>query len=248
MRDSYVADVGDFGKYALLNALAGNDLRLAVLWCRNSLADATQDGRFTVYLELRMCDPSLYDRLSEILSTNQRTLSQVENNDILPPRTLFYSKAIPAPEAPCSSDAAREAQTRLRAAWFDEAFKRLSDADMVFLDPDNGLASSRCKKHLRSSVKYIFDDEVAAWLKRGQSVVLYQHQQRRSLAEQVSEQRKILAEGAHCHAVSFHRRTARIYYIILSEDHESRICERLTCFLAGDWGNHFRTCNSNFQS
>jgi len=30
MRDSYVADVGDFGKYALLNALAGNDLRLGV--------------------------------------------------------------------------------------------------------------------------------------------------------------------------------------------------------------------------
>lgn len=57
MRDSYVADVGDFGKYALLNTLAGNDLRLGVLWCRNSLADATQDGRFTTYPELRACDP-----------------------------------------------------------------------------------------------------------------------------------------------------------------------------------------------
>ena len=65
MRDSYVADVGDFGKYALLNALAGNDLRLGVLWRRNSLADATQDGRFTVYPELRTCDPKLYARLSQ---------------------------------------------------------------------------------------------------------------------------------------------------------------------------------------
>jgi hypothetical protein len=37
MRDSYVADVGDFGKYALLNALAGDDLRLGVLWYCNSL-------------------------------------------------------------------------------------------------------------------------------------------------------------------------------------------------------------------
>ena len=35
MRDSYV---GDFGKYALLNALAGDDPRLGVLWCRNSRA------------------------------------------------------------------------------------------------------------------------------------------------------------------------------------------------------------------
>jgi hypothetical protein len=105
MRDSYVADVGDFGKYALLNALVGNDLRLGVLWCRNSLADATQDGRFTVYPELRMCDPKLYDRLSQILATNQRTLSQVENNDILPTKTLFYDTAIPAPKVPCFSAA-----------------------------------------------------------------------------------------------------------------------------------------------
>jgi len=38
MRDSYVADVGDFGKYALLNALAGNDLRLAEQDCVASRA------------------------------------------------------------------------------------------------------------------------------------------------------------------------------------------------------------------
>ena len=40
MRDSYVADVRDFEKYALLNALAGNDLRLGVFRCRNSLTGA----------------------------------------------------------------------------------------------------------------------------------------------------------------------------------------------------------------
>jgi hypothetical protein len=241
MRDSYVGDVGDFGKYALLSALAGNDLRLGVLWCRNSLADATQDGRFTVYPELKTCDPKLYDRLSQILATNQRTLSQVENNDILPANTLFYRTAIPAPKVPCFSAVAREAQTRLRATWFDDGFNKLSAAELVFLDPDNGLAPNRCKKHLRSSVKYIFEDEVAAWVKRRQSVVLYQHQQRRSLSEQVSDQRKILAAGKPCHAVSFHRRAARIYYILPAKDHEPRISERLTCFLAGEWGKHFRS-------
>ena len=90
-------------------------------------------------------------------------------------------------------------------------------------------------------MKYIFEDEVAAWLKRGQSVVLYQHQQRRSLGEQVSEQQKILAAGKLCHAVSFHRRAARIYYILPATDHEHRISERLTRFLASEWGEHFRS-------
>jgi hypothetical protein len=242
MRDSYVADVGDFGKYALLNALAGNDLRLGVLWCRNSEPDATQDGRFIEYPELRPCDPNLYDRLAQILKNKQRTLRHIENSEILPSNTLFYGTAIPAPTAPCFSEAAREAQTRLRAAWLEEAFAGLADAELVFLDPDNGLASSRCKKHLRSGVKYIFGDELAAFVERGQSIVLYQHQQRRNLNEQVTEQRKILASAEPCHAVSFHRRTTRIYYVIPSEDHESTISERLTCFLAGEWGKHFRVC------
>ena len=92
-----------------------------------------------------------------------------------------------------------------------------------------------------------FEDEVTEWLKRGQSVVLYQHQQRRSLSEQVSEQHKILAAGRLCHAASFHRRAARVYYILPAEDHKHRIFERLTCFLAGEWGKHFRVCNEEFQ-
>jgi hypothetical protein len=239
MRDSYVADIGDFGKYALLNALAGNDLRLGVLWCCNSLADATQDGRFTAYPELRACDPKLYDRLSQILATNQRTLSQVEKNDIMPTNALFYGTAIPAPKVPCFSDAARQAQTRLRAAWFDDGFNQLSESDLVFLDPDNGLAPSRCKKHLRSSVKYIFEDEVATWVKRGQSVVLYQHQQRRRIIEQVADQRKLLGVGNSGFALSFHRLSVRIYYILPAEDHRSRLLERLNRFLEGAWRKHF---------
>jgi len=239
MRDSYVADVGDFGKYALLNALAGNDLRLGVLWCRNMLEDTTQDGLFTAYPELRACDPTLYDRLSQILKTNQRTLGYVENDDILPSNAVFYGTAMPAPKTPCFSTAAREAQSQLRATWFEDGFKKLSEAELVFLDPDNGVAATRAKKHWRSSVKYLFEDEVTEWLKRSQSVMLYQHQQRRSLIEQVSDQRKILAAGKVCHVVSFHRRAVRIYYIIPTDDHESRIAERLTCILAGAWGKHF---------
>lgn len=242
MRDSYVADIGDFGKYALLNALAGADLRLGVFWCRNAEPDTTHDGRFVEYEELRACDPDLYDRLAQILKAKQRSLAQVERSQLLPGNALFYGTAMPAPTVPCFSTAARETQNQLRAAWFAHGFEKLSEAELVFLDPDNGLAGKLAKKHWRSSVKYVFEDEVTEWLKRGQSVVLYQHQQRRILSEQVVEQKKILAAARASHALSFHRRAARIYYIIPTEDHESRISERLNCFLAGEWGKHFRVC------
>lgn len=238
MRDSYVGDVGDFGKYALLNALAGDDLRLGVLWCCNSEPDASQDGRFTQHPELRSCDPNLYDSLAQILKAKQRSLAHVESNNLLPSNTLFYSTAVPAPKSRCFSAAARETQTRLRIEWFNNGLQKLSEADLVFLDPDNGIAG-RAKKHWRSSVKYVFEDEIAPWLRRSKSVVVYQHQQRKSLAEQVSGQRKLLSAGEACHVVSFHRRAVRIYYIISADDHKSRIIARLTNFLAGAWGQHF---------
>src|SRR5271170_4466249 len=63
-----------------------------------------------------------------------------------------------------------------------------------------------------------------------------------SLSEQVSEQHEILAVGKICQAVSFHRREAGIYYILPAEDHKHRISERLTRFLVGEWGKHFRAC------
>jgi hypothetical protein len=239
MRDSYVADVGDFGKYALLKALAGNDLRLGVVWCWNTLEDASQDGRFTEYAQLRSCDPALHDNLLQILKGNQRTLVEVEKGSILPSTTLFYGDPIPAPHAPCLSPAARDAQARLRETWFEQAFNTFSDAELVFLDPDNGLAGSRAKRHCRNSVKFVFTNEVTDWLGRGQSVILYQHQQRKSLNEQVAEQRKMFGTGTTCLAVSFHRRSVRIYYILPARDHRVRLSERLTRFLAGAWGEHF---------
>jgi hypothetical protein len=242
MRDSYVGDVGDFGKFALLNALAEHDLRLGVLWCRNTEPDSTQDGRFTAYPELRLCDPALYDRLARILSDNQRTLNRVESSGVLPTDTLFFSQTMPAPVLPCFSSAARDAQARSRALWFEAGLKKLAEAQLVFLDPDNGIAGKKAKRHSRSGVKYVFQDEVLEWLNRNQSVVLYQHQQRKNLIDQVSEQREVLAAGKRCHAVSFHRRAVRIYYIFPAKDHERRILERLTRFLAGEWGKHFRLC------
>jgi hypothetical protein len=239
MRDSYVADVGDFGKYALLNAFSADDLRLGVVWCRNVLEDASQDGRFTEYAHLRSCDPALFDKLLHILKVKQRTLVEIEKGSILPSATLFYGDPIPAPQTACLSPARREAQAQLRKAWFGRGFERLSKAQLVFLDPDTGVAGSRIRSHHQSSVKYVFQEEITDWLARGQSVVLYQHQQRKTLSEQVAEQRKIVAAGKTCLAVKFHRLSVRIYYIIPAENHQARISERLTRFLAGAWGEHF---------
>lgn len=59
MQHRYTADVGDFGKFGLLNALSGNVLRLGVMWYLNLAEEPNADGRFTNYAQLQTCDPSL---------------------------------------------------------------------------------------------------------------------------------------------------------------------------------------------
>jgi hypothetical protein len=116
----------------------------------------------------------------------------------------------------------------------------LSKTQLIFLDPDNGLAGTNLKPYSTRSSKFAFIKEVTDWLKAGQSVVLYQHQQRRPLQEQVRSQLAQLGGGW---ALTFHRKSVRIYYVLPAvQKHEEILANRTDRFLETEWGNvgHFR--------
>ena len=72
MKNQYVGDVGDYGKYGLLRFLAGRGIRIGVNWYLTK-NDGSSDGRFTAYLEKsddRSCDPELFDDLKLIAFRN----------------------------------------------------------------------------------------------------------------------------------------------------------------------------------
>ena len=59
MKDQYVGDIGDFGKYGLLRYLNGRSLRIGVNWYLTP-RDGRTDGNHTEYLEdlrMRVCWP-----------------------------------------------------------------------------------------------------------------------------------------------------------------------------------------------
>ena len=71
MKNQYVGDIGDYGKYGLLRFLAERGIHIGVNWYLTE-NDNTADGRFTNYLkdELsldRLCDPGLFDALRRIV-------------------------------------------------------------------------------------------------------------------------------------------------------------------------------------
>jgi len=92
-----------------------------------------------------------------------------------------------------------------------------ADADFVFLDPDNGFEVSS-PQTAKNGPKYCFYDEVQRFLRRGQSVVVYQHYARGSTIEdRVNGRFAAIARMAIDHsplAISFSAWQLRFFYIL----------------------------------
>ena len=137
MQDRFVGDVGDFGKYGLLRALTGIHphaeprLSLGVVWyVPSGPVGSLTDGKHTDYLQkpdvYRGCDPDLFDRLGKITSA-ERKLGTVQESDVLGNTTTFFGDPIPPDRTH-------------REQWIARALHTVETNDIVFLDPDNGLA------------------------------------------------------------------------------------------------------------
>ena len=52
MKNQYVGDIGDYGKYGLLRFLAGQGIKIGVNWyLTDDDDDESADGKFTYYLD-----------------------------------------------------------------------------------------------------------------------------------------------------------------------------------------------------
>lgn len=133
MRDQYAGDVSDLLKFAFLRALASTDRTLGIAWYYAPGDDGRPDGR---HLEWRdeiawlKVDPKLH---TELVSLPERSVAALERAAIWPIGTLFHREPIPSWVG--------------RATWSDQKRAILYDADLVFLDPDNGLRIKPKKKH-----------------------------------------------------------------------------------------------------
>jgi hypothetical protein len=79
-----------------------------------------------------------------------------------------------------------------RDDWFDRLQQLTIGSDVIFLDPDNGLEVRSCRRGARRSSKYAYWSEVAALVRSGFSVIVYQHLPRMT-RQQLTQQR--LAEA-----------------------------------------------------
>lgn len=161
VKHQYVGDINDYRKYTLLRALsAGGVNRIGVCWMLTP-DDGGTDGNRRSYAKYQHCDPELFDILMPTLdNASLRRVRYVEESGIIPGAT-FHADPLPA--------AAVE-----RAAYMAECRAKFADTDLVFFDPDNGIAPPGTKAGQTSRL-HVSLDEAAAFYGEGKSVLLYQH-------------------------------------------------------------------------
>jgi hypothetical protein len=175
MQNRYVGDIGDYLKLGILRALSPG-YRVGVAWCLFPNESHNKDGRHIDYLQRpdrwRHFDPDLFEALLKIIASDQRDVRALEAADILP-EAVFANEIVPT-GGPIK-------QRRVaRREWFLRTKETLGDADLVFVDPNNGLEPSGFGHGSAKEGKSILISELRELAKPGRCLIVYHHHTRRA--------------------------------------------------------------------
>lgn len=235
MQDRYVGDIGDYGKLALLRELQSCGLSIAVNWYlvdpikieKNS--DGTfkqQDGRHLIPEKLKICDNVLAKKLTEIAQSDRRSVIELEKASFVP-GAIYYKE-------PISVDK--------RSEWHNKALQEIKSADLVFVDPDNGLLVQSVGMNSSRSVKYAFYEEIRDYIQQEQSVLIYNHRSRKKEGKYFSEiceklQKATGKPETEILKITFPRYSVRDYLAVpASEEHREKIESAFNAMVQGIWG------------
>ena len=228
MQDRYAGDIGDFGKFAMLRALATTGLSIGINWYLVPTPPqelAVNDGQKLIPSNLAACDPDLAQALLAISKSPNRSVHTLEEADLVP-GARYYSDVVPVED---------------RAAWHARAFAVLVGSDLVFCDPDNGLLVKSVGKRSAKAPKYTFYEEVSSYVARGQSVVVYNHRSRkkpdvyfREICEKLAS---AVPQASDTVAITFRKGSVRDYFAICANLHHAKLVREAFGELAsGVWG------------
>lgn len=241
MKDQYIADIGDYGKYALLKSFADNGIRIGINWYHTE-NDGGPDGKFTQYLDnrsnLRQFCPEVFDALKTIHKHN-RTIQGFEKTYLLQ-NALYYNRIMDF------SGSASEKNSQ-RRDWMDRACEKLSPAELIFLDPDNGLLMRKSRTS-RGKEKYVLPEEVEQFYEH-HNVVYYCHKGRRKPEEWEKYKAAMLYRlpDAIPFVLTYHKGTQRSYIFLIHPKYEDKYSKMIRNFV-DKWDGIFTEETANVQN
>ena len=233
MKNQYVGDIGDYGKYSLLRFISKHNIRVGINWylTRN---DGSTDGKFIEYLDdpdEEKHDPKVFAALKKIAGNADKNVHYIEKFDLIS-GCLFYHE--PIPEKDSSDYLGREISRRL---WFNNSVMILEDASLIYADPDNGITYNK-KAGSKNSEKYILPEEIRSYYSKGKNVVFYCHKGRRTADawEKTKTDIKKYLPDAQILVITYHRGTQRSYIFVLHPNNYAEYRSILEEFIETGWG------------
>ena len=239
MKNQYVGDIGDYGKYGLLRFLASRGVKIGINWYLTE-NDDSKDGRFTDYLtkpSFRKYDPELFDALANIAGQPEKSVNMIEEAGLIP-EADYYNAVL---KLNSLEPSARVISRRL---WCNNSFLLLGDAELVFADPDNGISIKK-KANAKDSEKYVLPEEIKRYYFDGKNVVYYCHKGRRKPEEweKAKTEIKNYIQDAQILVETFHKGTQRSFVFVLHPDDFKRYQHMLDEFEKTEWGELFSRDN-----
>lgn len=221
MQNRYLGDVGDFGKFYLLNQLIPTKLKLGVNWflVDNEVSKKTaNDGKLKIHLYPKLKD---INKLTETLYYSLVNESRKDSNEL---DVIFFETSSLRENTTYFSQKLNDND---RDKWLEESLTKLKESNVIFCDPDNGFETKtkNKKKHTRFA-------EVKKYIDEGKSVIVYQHAQRKKFEKHRDEILTSLKSSGIEIAEDFikifyigsnglGRGGGRYYYLIMHQNHKS---------------------------
>jgi hypothetical protein len=238
VQNRYVGDIGDFVKLAVLRALTSDSTqRLGVLWWLHHDESHNSDGKHRQYLtrprEWRHYDAELFEALAAIDREGRRDVRALQDAGMLH-GALYFSELVPYAVKPPKE------RPEERRRWLDAAQADLEACDLLFLDPDNGIAPLRLKATQKRAGKSVLLEDLRALQRKGRAFIIYHHQTRHAGGHGREFEHlgaRLEAAGLHvCGALRATPWSARFFLIV---DGDGTLCERAR-HVAELWGDKIR--------
>ena len=156
---------------------------------------------------------------------------------IFPSETVFFDRVLNLEKV------THPLRNSVRSEWYRLALDATATCEIIFCDPDNGIAGRDEKLRSGKGAKSVGRDEIAGFHARGQTVVVYHHADRSaSVSEQSARRTNELRETLgtdDVFALRFARGTTRLYFVAPSPHHSNLIRDRANALVSGPWGQHF---------
>ena len=261
MQNRYSGDVGDFGKFGLIRHLVNDSkYHLGINWYLHPDEGHNDDGKFVEYLsgsKYKECDEELHKKLKAVVLQNKRAIKTLEDAQLFNCRTSYFSDNLDFySKFSSQSKSDKEKRLVLRKEWQDRAISKLSNSNVLFLDPDNGLEIASCKSlNQKKSSKFAYFDEINRFHGGKAFTLIYHHLNRHkdhgTHSEQIKQRSHELknkinsVETVYC--LRYTPYSPRAFFILATEPVNIEIKKKLNTFLGKNeksrwaryWDNYF---------